>query len=71
MNFQWDEAKRLRNVEVHNLDFVRAAELFEGDLLRTRSDRGDETRYVVTGRLDAFRRARRKERRDCFSLYGG
>lgn len=28
MDFEWDEAKRLRNIEKHGLDFIDAQDLF-------------------------------------------
>jgi uncharacterized protein len=30
MNFEWDERKRLSNIEKHGIDFVSAVEIFDG-----------------------------------------
>jgi len=30
MRFEWDEAKRRRNLENHGIDFIRAQEVFDG-----------------------------------------
>jgi len=30
MDFEWDEAKRLANLEKHGVDFLRAQMLFDG-----------------------------------------
>lgn len=60
MRFEWDEAKRLLNLEKHvnlekhGLDFGDAWKVFEGDYLETYDDREeyDEDRYVVIGLLN-------------------
>jgi len=31
MNFEWDEAKRLTNIQKHRLDFRDAAQVMAGD----------------------------------------
>jgi uncharacterized DUF497 family protein len=50
--FEWDEAKRQRNLDTHGIDFEDAAAIFSRPYLRSRSDRGKETRFVAIGRLD-------------------
>jgi len=50
--FEWDEAKRLRNLETHSIDFEDAATVFSRPYLRSRSDRGDEIRFVAVGCFD-------------------
>jgi len=48
--FEWDENKRLSNLEKHQLDFLRARQLFDGRPCVTReSERFGELRIVVTG----------------------
>lgn len=51
MDFEWDEAKRLANIEKHGFDFVDAFELFEGMHLRApaRTGAGGEQRWIATG----------------------
>lgn len=53
MEFEWDEAKRLTNIEKHGVNFLRAQTMFDGRALREiSSDRGDERRVASTGLLD-------------------
>ena len=33
MIFEWDENKRLKNIEKHSIDFVEAEEVFQGTVL--------------------------------------
>ncbi len=49
--FEWDEAKRRKNIETHGIDFEDAATVFSRPYLRRRSDRNGETRYVAIGFL--------------------
>ena len=51
MAFDWDENKRLANIEKHGIDFVDAKEIWEGQVLETRSDQvgHEETRYIALG----------------------
>jgi uncharacterized protein len=47
--FEWDEAKRLINIEKHNLDFLDAQLLFDGRAsITSESDYPVEARYVTT-----------------------
>ena len=49
MEFEWDEAKRLSNIEKHDIDFVDMQDMFDGRPERTlRSDRGNERRFITT-----------------------
>lgn len=50
--FEWDEAKRQRNLETHGIDFEDAATIFSRPYLRSRSDRDGEIRFVAIGCLD-------------------
>lgn len=54
IEFEWDEEKRLSNIEKHDVDFRRALEIFDGrPVLRRESQRDDEQRFVTLGPLDA------------------
>jgi uncharacterized DUF497 family protein len=49
MEFEWDEDKRLSNIEKHGFDFRDVEVLFDGRPLYTRdSPRGDENRHMTT-----------------------
>ena len=51
MDFEWDERKRLSNIERHGLDFVEAERMFESPMLTaldTREDYGED-RWVGVG----------------------
>ena len=51
MDFEWDEDKRLSNVRKHGIDFERAKEIWQGDVLETAStpEHHSEERYVAIG----------------------
>ena len=50
--FEWDEDKRQRNIEKHNLDFLDAGLLFDGrPVINGTSDNVAETRFVTVGRI--------------------
>lgn len=51
MNFEWDEEKRLSNIEKHGFDFVGIEVVFDGEtvtILDNRFDYGEE-RFVTFG----------------------
>jgi uncharacterized protein len=53
MDFEWDEAKRDRNLRKHGIDFLRACRLFDGrPLCSYASPREGEQRVVSVGLLD-------------------
>ena len=54
MWFEWDESKRLANLEKHGIDFIRAKEIWLGDVLEVPSPQEDhgEKRYLAYGRLE-------------------
>ncbi len=55
VEFEWDEYKRLSNLEKHRLDFVVAQRLFDGrPLFTTINLDHDEVRLVSTG-VDEYR----------------
>ncbi len=50
MEFEWNEAKRQRNLAKHDIDFLDVRHLFDGRALVTlRSPYPDEERYLTTG----------------------
>ena len=50
--FEWHEAKRLRNIERHGIDFLDAAEVFAGVFLdRPAKEVDGEPRRAATGLL--------------------
>jgi uncharacterized DUF497 family protein len=54
MDFEWDEAKRLSNIEERGVDFRDAALIFEGAVITkedTREDYGEQ-RFRALGRVD-------------------
>ena len=49
MGFEWDESKRLSNINKHGMDFRRACEVFDGrPRLEIESPRRDEHRTLTT-----------------------
>lgn len=51
--YAWDEAKRLANIEKHHIDFLDAAELFEGEYLdRPAREVDGEQRRAATGLVE-------------------
>jgi hypothetical protein len=53
MRFEWDEAKRLSNIEKHGIDFADVPAMFEGDIVTIADERFDygENRYITLGLL--------------------
>lgn len=53
IRFAWDDAKRAANLRVHGLDFVDAAEAFDGPTVTYEDSRFDygEARFVTLGLL--------------------
>ncbi len=50
MEFEWDDAKRERNLAKHGIDFLDVRHLFDGrPLVTIRSPYPDEERYLTTG----------------------
>lgn len=48
-SFDWDEDKRRINIESHHIDFVDILPVFGKPMIRKRSDRHGEVRYLVVG----------------------
>ena len=53
MRFEWDETKRLANIEKHGIDFADVPPMFDGDVFAVEDQRFeyDETRYITFGLL--------------------
>jgi uncharacterized protein len=53
MEFEWDEAKRLSNLDKHGIDFLNVEEVFDSDIVTVEDDRYDygERRFVTFGLL--------------------
>ena len=51
--FEWDEAKRLRNIEDHGVDFRVAARIFGNPVIESEDDRSDyaEARIRALGHV--------------------
>ena len=53
MEFEWDETKRRINIRDHKVDFVDAAQLFDGRPTFTyHSPRHEEDRWGTVGAMD-------------------
>jgi hypothetical protein len=52
MPFEWDEAKRLGNIEKHGIDFIRAQRIFDGPVLVRQLPYGREDRWIAIGLVD-------------------
>jgi len=55
MKFEWDENKRLSNIQKHGIDFADVPAIFELDTVTVIDDRFEygETRYQTLGLLKA------------------
>jgi uncharacterized protein len=53
MRYEWDEAKRLSNIQKHGIDFVGIEKVFAGTTLTILDDRFDygESRFITLGLL--------------------
>lgn len=53
VEFEWDEDKRLSNIEKHGLDFEDADQFVDGRPVFTTSNlRGNEKRYVTSAQIE-------------------
>jgi len=50
--FEWDEAKRLVNIDKHGIDFRDAITIFDEAVVETPSVRSNEDRWKAVGRCD-------------------
>lgn len=53
MDFEWDDAKRLSNLQKHGIDFIDIPPVFDGDILTVEDARYSygEQRFVTFGLL--------------------
>ncbi len=53
MQYEWDEAKRLSNIQKHGIDFVGIEKVFAGETVTILDDRFDygEPRFITLGLL--------------------
>jgi uncharacterized protein len=53
MEFEWDEAKRLANLDKHGIDFIDVPDVFDGDIVTVEDDRYSygEQRFITFGIL--------------------
>lgn len=53
MEFDWDEAKRLANLDKHGIDFIDVPDVFDGDIVTVEDDRYSygEQRFITFGVL--------------------
>lgn len=49
--YEWDEQKRVGNLQKHEIDFVDALDVFERPHILIRSDRNGEERWAALGLL--------------------
>ncbi|MGD0843107.1 MAG: BrnT family toxin [Geobacteraceae bacterium] len=49
MRYQWDERKRLSNLEKHGLDFFDVGVVFDSPHVEVPSSHGSEIRFLVVG----------------------
>jgi len=51
MMFEWSENKNRRNIEIHGIDFVRAKEIWGGEVLEIPSPQAEhgEERFLANG----------------------
>lgn len=51
MNFEWDSAKRKRNLRKHGVDFLVATEVLSETHIKVRTDHPAEARWMAIGPL--------------------
>jgi uncharacterized protein len=53
MDFEWDDAKRLSNLQKHGIDFIDVPPLFDGEILTVEDTRYSygEQRFITLGLL--------------------
>ncbi len=54
MTFEWDENKRLKNIDDHGIDFIRAKEIWSNPVLEFKSPQNhhDEERFLAVGQIE-------------------
>ena len=53
IEFEWDEQKRLSNLQKHGIDFIRACQIFDSYTVEFEDNRYDygEDRYIAVGKI--------------------
>jgi uncharacterized protein len=56
MNIEWDESKRLANIQKHGIDFIDVMQIFDGYTISVEDQRFDypEIRYNTIGMLKSL-----------------
>lgn len=56
MKFEWDENKRILNIQRHQIDFVGIERVFQGQIITILDDRFDygEERFITFGILNSI-----------------
>ncbi|MGE0109333.1 MAG: BrnT family toxin [Bdellovibrionales bacterium] len=52
VKYEWDENKRLSNIEKHGLDFIDSIDVLEAPHILLKSSHREEMRFLAVGRLD-------------------
>ena len=54
MEFEWDERKRQANIDKHGIDFFRAKQIWDGEVLEIPSPRSEsrERRFIAWGLME-------------------
>lgn len=54
IEFEWDEQKRLSNLEKHGIDFIAACQIFDGYTVDFEDNRYDygEDRFIAIGEIN-------------------
>lgn len=54
IEFEWDEQKRLSNLDKHGIDFIAACQIFEGYTVDFEDNRYDygEDRFITIGEIN-------------------
>ena len=54
IEFEWDEHKRLSNLQKHGIDFIRACQIFDSYTVEFEDNRYDynEDRYIAVGKIN-------------------
>lgn len=54
IQFEWDEKKRLSNLDKHRIDFRGAIKIFKYPLVHVPSGYRDEERWITVGKLNGL-----------------
>lgn len=54
LDFEWDDAKNVSNLDKHGIDFEDAVAIWERPVLVSLSPRGGEDRWIAIGMVDGM-----------------